>query len=370
MSTVEDRARDALHQLAEPVDSGLTLDQVFDAGRRRRRQRRFAVMTSAAAGALVVVLTVALLPGAIGRAPISATPAPITSPTSPASGSPAPTGSPTAAATSYDVGVDLGSSIYADLDYGLSSLTGTATRSAQGWQVTFDAVTKAGAKIHRTSQATSAVPAVARITDRVWVVISPTATWLTGVLAGGGVAMEEDATTQSLPFSVYLLATGNVTGKLAGFVWKDATGAAFDERGAPVPTADFSFAGGTAWFLRDSARKIACGGDTSDQAGAGCDVVGTPKSSGIIALAYGDGAIPRDGSRATYRAVQFGVLPVGATALDIRPAFSGCVTATSAFGTTGATAFLISCSREWDGKPLYARISYTDASGMPKTLLP
>lgn len=379
MNSVEDRAREGLHRLAEPVESRLAVDDVLRSGERRRRQRRAAFLASGAAGVAAVLTAVAIVPGLFTRDTVPAVPAPMstTSAATPSAGTPSELPTTVPDGTVHDISVDIGSSIFADVDYGLRSVSGTAKAAGDGWDVTFDAVTKKGAAIHRTGHATGSAPAVAKITDRVWVVVSPSATWLRGTLAGGGIAMSEQVPFNSVPLIEYLVATGNTTGKLNGFLWRDVYGTVWDDRGTSVSQATFTVGEHGQWYTQDERLAIACGGtgglDGTEMEEEGCAGL-TAKTGGglnhkLIPLGYGSGSIPKRGS-AAYKAVQYGVLPTGASGIGIDLARKDCAAATGELSTGGPVAFVITCPFEYTGTALYTEVRYTDAAGTRVALRP
>ncbi len=351
MNDLDERLRDTLHGYAKPVRDRVDLDVVLAGGERLRRRRR----TRWVAGAVVV--GVAMGVGSYGVAshrPVSGVPAPV------ASVSATPTTAGTATSTSTPgqrapVTAGTKTADSSDLPASASLRTLTVTVKANA-EVTVIGQNKAGVKITRTGTVMDGPPYVARLNDRVWVLVGTSLAWAQG---------DVDTTLPYPTYSSDLFTVGGLAvhilaaeagQSLVGFVWTDTDGNFLDDRGDPLDSATFSAGGVDFWYVRDVRLRMSCVG--WDGGGRSCSSVGAGEWS-----ASGGGWGYTDGhGRRMQKDFQVLVVPEGASA-PVVLAKKGCDSAVGALSVSGRPVVLMSCDVSGSKATVFPAIQYLDASG-------
>ncbi|HEX5334730.1 MAG TPA: hypothetical protein VFW55_02545, partial [Propionicimonas sp.] len=332
MNDLEERLRADLTRAVEPIDDNLDTEGLLSSAHRARDTRRTRQAVAAVALSLVgglVVWAGASLTSLPGVAPMIATPLPVPSATP--SDSITPTRSP------RDWSGHTGS-----LSLDTSDLSGLAavglralvvqSHGTPGSDVVVTGTRKTGEPISRSGVVTASSPFLAKLTDEVWVMITPgKVRWAEGA-AGGGLA---GATVGDLDGLGVIVVMGEPQVKLAGFIWQGTDGKAWNDRGVRAPSAELSLDGRTYWFAHDPDLGVACSGEL--RAGEGN---GSPDECGFI---HNLGESGRGGSGADgWEERLFVALPKGATEATVG-ASEQCTSASASLDPGGRTVILLSC---------------------------
>lgn len=347
MNDLDEMLRDTLRGYADPVRDEVDLDAVLAGGERLRRGRR---RRWVAGGVAAVVAVGAVSYGVASRRPVSGVPAPMatvsaSAPT--AVGSSTPTATPRERASVKAGTKTAGSALPAMASF--RTITVTVKANAE---VTVIGRTRSGAVITRSGTVMDGMPYVARLSDRLWVLLGTNLAWVQGAYP----TYESNLFTVG-GLAVHILA-GEAGQSLVGFVWRDTDGNFLDDRGDPVDSASLTAGGVGYWYVRDVRLRIGCLGREDNADGHACSGVGGGEWS-----ASGGGWVYTDRfGRTVAEEVQVLVVPEGASA-PVVMAKQGCDSAVGALSVSRRTVVLMSCDVSGSRAVVFPAVQYLDASG-------
>jgi hypothetical protein len=360
MNDLEGRLRADLTRAVEPIDDTLDTEGLLASAHRARdarRSRRAAAVVALSLVAGLVVWAGTSLTSLNGVAPVLATPLPAPS-TSP-SDSVTPTRSP------RDWSGHTGSISLDASD--LPGLAGMGLRTvlveshgAPGSDVVVTGTRKTGEPISFSGVVTTKSPFLAKLTDKVWVMITPgKVRWAEGA-AGGGLAA---ATVEDLDGLGVIVVMGEPQVKLTGFIWQGTDGKAWNDRGLRAPSAELTLDGRTYWFAHDPDLGVACSGELRAD-----EVKGSPDECGAISNL---GETGRGGSAAEgWEERLFVALPDGATQATLG-ASTQCTSTNASLDPGGRTVILLLCKGAADEADAgFPTITYRNAAGLVTSYSP
>jgi hypothetical protein len=353
MNDLEDRLRADLTRAVEPIADTLDTEGLLASAHRARDARRSRQAVAVVALSLVAGLVAwagASLTSLNGVAPVIATPLP--APSTTPSESVTPTRSP------RDWSGHTGS-ISMDVS-DLPGLAGLGLRAVEvqshgtpGSNVVVTGTRKNSEPISRSGVVTAKAPFLAKLTDKVWVMVtSGKARWAEGA-AGGGLA---GATVEDIDGLGVIVVMGEPQSKLTGLIWQGTDGKAWNDRGVRVPSAELTLDGRTYWFAHDPDLGVACSGELRTGEGNG-----SPDECGAISNL---GETGRGGSTAEgWEERLFVALPDGATKATVG-ASTKCTSTSASLDPGGRTVILLLCKGASDEADAgFPTVTYRNAAG-------
>lgn len=353
MIELEERVREGLGQLAGPVGPRVELEAVFADGERLRRSRRTRGLLAAGAAMVSCGLAgAALLAGTPGSRVI-ATPAVPSASVSMVPGH-GPTVAPPRGAKqtlTFDSRDDplMGA-------VGMAKVTVVRPDdTASG--VVVSGTTKNGVKVEKKGSVTVDAPFLAKLTNRTWVLVTAVKpVWAEGSVNGG---ITPGQTYPLEDFGVVVV-SGEPGLPLAGFIWQDDQGRAWNDRGERVPSAEVVLDGRTYQFAHDEQLRVACSGEVrGEDFDAEC--------SWLHGELGETGSGRSDGD--TWEDRAFIVLPEGASGAEPGEQ-AGCAAATANLDPGGRSLLLLVCSGSGGGEGQLPSVRYVDAHGKEQVYSP
>jgi hypothetical protein len=347
MNDLEDRLRDSLRDLAEPVHARVDLDELVTDGDRLRRSRRNRWIVPGVVAVVLALIAVSPAFSILTRGTILA---PVV---------------PAAPATSTGL---TESAFFVVYGIGLPSPTERLRVDAKavgtGWDVVITGSRSDGRVVSQQTEHLDAAPASIQLAPQVFVELLPARpAWWTFVQKGKGPTRSEAATVGTLNLTAILLAypTPALPEGIAGFIWGEPDGTIRDSLGNTVPTADIVLATQTFKMYWDASLDVLNFASPEGQV----ITMGTKPEPDPYPRFLGQfsGAASQEGGT-----VVFGdVLPEGASGLDVTLSSPG-----AEWGQTqlaGRTVYVASLPLEMTGpdNPI-ASLAYTDASGQRVTV--
>jgi hypothetical protein len=353
MIELEERLREGLGRLAEPVASRVELDAVIADGERLRRGRRTRGLLAAGATMVACGLAgAALLAGTPGSRVIATPAAP--SPSVSAVPSHAPTVAPSEGAKvtlTFDSRDDplMGA-------VGMAKVTVVRPdNKAPG--VVVSGTTKNGDKVEMQGSATVDAPFLAKLTDRTWVLVTAVKPVRAEGAVNGGITPGQTYPLEDFGVAVV---SGEPGLPLAGFIWQDDQGRAWNDRGERVPSAEVVLDGRTYRFAHDEQLRVACSGEVRSQDfDAECSWL-----NGELSETGRDRSVG-----GVWEDRAFIVLPEGASGAEPGEQ-SGCTSATANLDPGGRTLLLLVCSGSGGGEGQLPSVRYVDAHGKEQVYSP
>jgi hypothetical protein len=332
MNDLEERLRADLLQAVGPIDGELDTDDLLASAHRARDNRRTRQVVAVVALSLVGGVAAwagAALTSLLGVAPVIATPLPV--PSTAPSNSVAPTQSPRdwsghTSTVSFDT-----SDLPGVAGLGLRTVV-VQSRGKPGSAIVVTGTRATGEPISRSGVVTATTPFLAKLTEGVWVMITPDKVrWAEGAVAGG----ISGATAEQLDGLGVIVVMGEPQLKLKGFIWQDADGLAWNDRRIRVPSTELTLDGKTYWFAHDPDLGVACSGELLPR-----EVNGFPGECGVISNL---GETGRGGSGAAgWEERLFVALPEGATEATV-DASEQCKSTSGSLDPGGRTVILLLC---------------------------
>ena len=348
MNDLEDRLRDSLRDLAEPVHARVDLDELIPDGDRLRRRRRNVWIAPGVAAAVIVGLVVAgPVSSLLSRGSIFA-------PVVPA----APASSSGLTESAFFVAYGIG------LVSPTERLRVDAQPAGTGWDVVITGSRSDGRVVSTQTEHLDAAPALIQLAPQVFVELLPARpAWWTFVQKGQGPTRAEAAAVGTLNLTAILLAYPSppLPEAIAGFVWGEPDGTIRDSLGNTVPTADIVLASRTFTMYWDASLDLLNFASPEGQVAT----MGTKQAPDPYPRYLGQfsGSAAQDGTT-----IVFGdVLPEGATGLDMTLS-----SASAEWGQAqlaGRTAYVATGVADLSNpaKPITS-LAYTDASGTRVTV--
>ena len=371
MNQLEDRLRDELWRLAEPMAAGSDAHLAVMAGNRLRRRRWIGGLAGVAAVLVVAAPLAGPLGGGRGGAAVIATPAPVPS----ASVEVSP-GTPTASATGEPSGHGSLQIVLADReempDYGLRAIQFRTQEAAEGVRAVVTSVDAEGGHVESGGVATGTRPLLVKVSGQVWaMVFAEEPAWVEGARAGGGLAAADVRPVPDAGAWAVLLEAESETAELGGLLWMDADAVVRDAVGTTVPTATISLSGREFSFVRDADRTMACGGERHDDySDLACSDLSQVSAENLIEVGGGQGSRAHSGYE-HYESYSYVVLPEGSQeGIEVDTGAVTCGVAGDRIGAEGQLVYLVLCETDDEmGSPIRA-IEYRDAVGERVTFRP